>query len=107
MKKLLVSLSAVLLAGIIVTPAVQAKSTFNERLIKRLNQMTARPGLFGHPYRIYIVDGFRDVDVDAFLDAHFETMQNVMFTHVILTDKNGAPKRDNRTGDVLTEDDGC
>jgi len=107
MKKFFVALSAVLLAGLIVTPTVQAKSTFNERLIKRLNQMTARPGLSGHPYRIYIVDGFRDVDVDAYLDAHFETMQNVMFTHVILTDKNGAPKHDKNTGSVLTEDDGC
>lgn len=107
MKQLLVSSAALLLATLIVIPSAQAHSKYNERLIKRLNQMTTQPRLSRHPYRIYIVDGFRDVDVDAFLDTHFENIQNVMFTHVIRTNNSGAPKRDKSTGAVITEDDGC
>jgi len=109
MKQFLVLSAALLLAALILTPSAsaQAHMKYNERLIKRLDEMAVHPERAGNPYRVYIVDGFRDIDVDAFLNTHFANMQNVMFTNVIITDKNGSPKRDKRTGSVITEDDGC
>jgi hypothetical protein len=34
-------------------------------------------------------------------------MQNIMFTSVIMTDKQGTPLRDKVTGRIRMEDDGC
>jgi len=107
MKNYLVTLAALLLVGLVVTHNAQASSKYNERLIKRLVELAAHPERSGNPYRLVIVDGFRDVDVDAFLNTHFENIQHVMFTNVIVTDKQGKPKHDKRTGGVLVADDDC
>lgn len=107
MKKHLVALSASLLAGLFLVQNAQAVSDYNERQIKRLFEMAAHPERSGNPYRIFIVDGFRDVDVDTFLNSQFENIQNVMFTSVIVTDKHGEPKHDKHSGRLLLEDDGC
>jgi hypothetical protein len=107
MKKNLVSLAALLLAGLFVTQNTLAASEYNKRQIKRLYEMATHPERSGNPFRIFIVDGFRDVDVDSFLNTQFENIQNVMFTSVIVTDKYGKPKRDKHTGRILVEDDDC
>jgi hypothetical protein len=107
MKNYFALLAALLLAALLVTPNAQASANYNERLVKRLLEMAAHPERSGNPYHVVIVDGFRDVDVDAFLNTHFENIQNVMFTHVIVTDKNGKPRHDKRSGGVLREDDDC
>lgn len=107
MKNYLVTLPALLLACLVVTQNTQAASDYNQRQLKRLSEMAAHPEQSSNPYRILIVDGFRDVEVDAFLSSQFDNIQNVMFTSVIVTDKKGEPKRDKRTGRVLLEDDDC
>jgi len=96
------------LAGqLLVAHTVNAGPEYSERYVKRLSDMAAHPERTGNPYRIFIVDNFRDVDVDAFLDDQFGNIQNVMFTSVIVTDKYGQPKRSKKTGRFLVEDDGC
>jgi hypothetical protein len=107
MKNFLVSMTALLLITLVNTPNAQANSNYDARLVKRLVEMASHPERSGHPYRIYIVDGVRDVDVDTFLNKHFKNIQNVMFTNVIVTDKSGKAKRDKRTGGVLVEQDDC
>lgn len=107
MKNQLMALPALLLAGFVVTQNTQAASDYNHRQIKRLSEMSAHPEWNGNSYRVLIIDGFRDVEVDAFLNSQFNNIQNVMFTSVVVTDKYGKPKRDKRTGRVLVEDDDC
>lgn len=107
MKNFLVILASLLLIGLLVAQNTQASSKYNERLLKRLTDLAAHPERTGNPYRIVIVDGFRDVDVDAYMNAHFANIQNVMFTNVIITDTQGKPKHDKNSGKVLVEDDDC
>lgn len=56
---------------------------------------------------IVIYDGLTDTTVARALDLHFDRIQNMMFTRTVITDADGEPLRDPRTGDVLQEDDGC
>ena len=84
-----------------------AASEPSERQIKRLYELAAHPERSGNPNRIWIMDGFRDVDVDRFLNSQFGNIQNVMFTSVIVTDTQGKPLRDSKTGRIKIEDDGC
>ncbi len=107
MKKYFVSSAAVLLVGLGISQNTLAASNYNQRLNTSLLTMAAHPERTGNPYRVLIVDGVRDVDVDAFLNSHFDIIQNVMFTSVIVTDKQGKPKRDKSSGGILTEEDGC
>jgi hypothetical protein len=107
MKKPLVSLPALLVAGLFVMQNAEAAPKYNAHLVKALSNMASHPERSGNPQRIMILDGFRDVDVEGFLNTHFENIQNVMFTGVIRTDKHGKPKRNKRTGGYLYEDDGC
>lgn len=107
MKNKLIALPALLLASLIFTQNTQAATDFNQRQLQRLGEMAAHPELNRNPYHIVIVDGFRDVDIDTFMKSNFDSIQNVMFTSIIITDKHGTPKHDKRTGRVQIEDDGC
>jgi len=108
MKRYFVALPALLLAGLVVTHnTLAATMDYNQRQLKRLGEMAHHPELRGNKYHVYIVDGFRDVDVDTFMKTNFNSIQNVMFTNVIVTDKHGLPKRDKNTGLIVIEDDGC
>ena len=96
-----------LLTSMFLSNAAAAAPEFNERYVKRLFEMAAHPERTGNPHRIFIVDGFRDVDVDKFINTHFDSIENVMFTSVIVTDQQGKPLRDKTTGRIKVEDDGC
>lgn len=56
---------------------------------------------------VMIYDGFTDRDVEAVLDDQFDRVQAMMFTRTVVTTANGKPARDPRTGNTLTENDGC
>jgi len=107
MKKQSIIIAAALLGQLLVAHTVNAGPEYKERYVKRLSDMAAHPERTGNPYRVFIVDGFRDVDVDKFLSEHFDNIQNVMFTSVIKTDRTGSPMRDKLTGNLKFEDDGC
>jgi len=57
--------------------------------------------------RIYIYDGLRDVDVERALEEEFERVDNMMFIRIQKTDETGAVKRNEETGELEYEDDGC
>lgn len=57
--------------------------------------------------RIYIYDGLRDTDIQRALEEEFNRVENMMFIRTIKTDKEGEIKRDEETGEVEVEDDGC
>ena len=57
--------------------------------------------------RVTIYDGLRDIDVQRALDEQFDRIESMMFTGTVMTDENGELLRDEVTGEVLVENDGC
>lgn len=56
---------------------------------------------------VFIYSGLRDVDVMAAMDAEYERIEYMMFVNTVHTDGEGKPLRDAKTGEVITDDDGC
>ena len=57
--------------------------------------------------QVVIYDGMFDVEVNRAMDTQFERIQHMMFIGTIVTDQQGNPKRDTRTGYLIKEDDDC
>ena len=57
--------------------------------------------------RVMIYDGLTDKMVERALDEQFHRVDAMMFTRTVVTDSDGAPRRDADSGAVVYEDDGC
>jgi hypothetical protein len=57
--------------------------------------------------RIMIYDGMRDRDVQRALHEQFDRVEAMMFTGTVVTDEKGEPARDEKTGKIIVENDGC
>lgn len=57
--------------------------------------------------RIFIYDGLSDKIAQRAVDEQFHRVQHMMFTNTIVTDDTGEPVRDEETGDIAQEEDGC
>jgi hypothetical protein len=57
--------------------------------------------------RIMIYDGLKDTQVTRAMDTQFDRIQSMMFVRTIATDSKGETLRDEETGDVVVENDGC
>ena len=57
--------------------------------------------------RVMIYDGVTDKTVERALREQFQRVDAMMFTRTVVTDADGAPRRDPDSGVVLHEDDGC
>ncbi|MES9969528.1 MAG: hypothetical protein ABW092_05800 [Candidatus Thiodiazotropha sp.] len=56
---------------------------------------------------IMIYDGLTDRQVATAMDRHFNRIQSMMFTGIVVTDDDGVPKTDPDTGEFIIENDGC
>lgn len=57
--------------------------------------------------QVFIYHNMPETTVDRALDTHFDRVQSMMFTGVVVTDTQGRPLVDTETGEVVTYDDGC
>jgi len=55
---------------------------------------------------VVIYDGLTDIMVEKAINQNFDRIQNMMFTRVVLTGKDGKPRRSD-DGELITADDGC
>ena len=56
---------------------------------------------------IFIYDGIKSSDIEKVMQEEFERLDNMMFTGIIITDEEGHPVIDPKTGLAMKEDDGC
>jgi hypothetical protein len=57
--------------------------------------------------RVFIYDGLRDTEVERALDEQYDRVESMMFVNTVITDEDGLPLKDEDTGEMLVEDDGC
>jgi hypothetical protein len=57
--------------------------------------------------RVMIYDGLTDKTVERALQEQFDRVDAMMFTRTVVTDSDGAPRRNPDSGGVVYEDDGC
>lgn len=57
--------------------------------------------------RVMIYQGVTDKTVERALDEQFDRVEYMMFVGTVRTDETGQPLRDEDTGEMLVEDDGC
>lgn len=57
--------------------------------------------------RVFIYDGLRDSEVERALDEQYDRVESMMFVNTVITDEDGVPLRDEDTGEMLVENDGC
>lgn len=56
---------------------------------------------------VFIYHNLPDKVVELAMDKQFDRLESMMFTGIIITDKQGSPLSDPETGEIITEDDGC
>jgi hypothetical protein len=57
--------------------------------------------------RVMIYDGMTRTQVARAMDSQFDRIESMMFVRTIATDSKGEILRNEETGDVVVEDDGC
>jgi hypothetical protein len=57
--------------------------------------------------RVFIYDGLLDSEVERALDEQYHRVESMMFVNTVITDEDGFPLRDEDTGEMLVENDGC
>jgi hypothetical protein len=57
--------------------------------------------------RIYIYESLTNPDIEKAMSEEFDRVESMMFIRVPKTDASGAEEKDERTGEVIYEDDGC
>ncbi len=56
---------------------------------------------------IFIYDGLKDKIADRAMDENFDRVEAMMFVRTVVTDDAAEPLRDEASGEVIVEDDGC
>lgn len=74
---------------------------------RRLMQPTPDELHWEQAGNVMIYDGLTDHQVATAMDRHFNRIQAMMFTRVVVTDETGTPKEDPDTGQTIIENDGC
>ncbi|MEA3412255.1 MAG: hypothetical protein U9R74_12055 [Pseudomonadota bacterium] len=56
---------------------------------------------------VMIYEGLEETTVNRAMDTHFSRIDNMMFVGTVRNDAEGKVLTNPKTGDVITEDDGC
>ena len=57
--------------------------------------------------RVMIYQGVTDKVIDQAMDEQFGRVSSMMFVGTVITDVDGEPLKDEETGELVVEDDGC
>jgi hypothetical protein len=57
--------------------------------------------------QVFIYEEILESDIDKAKDTQFERIESMMFIRTIPTDEEGEPERDEDTGQLVFQDDGC
>ncbi len=105
--KSIISLVIGFLSANSIQPAIAQETGVHTWQLKRLmypdKTATAREH-YGH---IMVYHGITDKEISIALDTQFNRIQSMMFTGTLITDETGLPILDQKTGETLTEEDGC
>ena len=74
------------------------------------NRLTSKTSIFlitKKEGRIYIYESLTKPDIEKAMSEEFDRVESMMFIRVPKTDASGAVKKDEQTGKVIYEDDGC
>ena len=82
-------------------------AAYREMQMRRLFEPTTRELQREREGRVYIYDGLTDRTVQRAMDQEYDRVQSMMFVRTLVTSEGGRPQRDESTGEVVTEDDGC
>lgn len=97
--------------ALLLTVQLPVASAESDRLyewyLQRLFEPTGQQLAVESQGRVQIYAGMKDRDVARALEEQFDRLDTMMFTGTIVTDPQGQPVRDQETGGVLVENDGC
>ena len=99
--------TASLAISLVLGPAAAETTDVSEIELRRLLEPTPSELAQEERGRIYIYDGLRDSDIDHAMREQFDRVEHMMFIRTKKTDGTGAVKRNEKTGEVEVEDDGC
>ncbi len=97
---------ATLITTLVVAGGAGAQADNHGWQLKKLFSPTSQDLAREARGQIFIYDGLRDTDVERALQNEFERIGSMMFVRTVITDRSGAPLRD-ETGGYVTEDDDC
>ena len=74
---------------------------------RRLEQPTEAELQWEGAGHVMIYEGMKDREVERAMDHHFNRVEGMMFINTLVTDDDGSPVKDPKTGKFVTEHDGC
>ena len=78
--------------------------TWQQRRLEQPTEAELRWERSGH---VMIYEGMKDREVARAFDNHFDRIGSMMFINTVVTDKDEKPLKDPKTGEAVTEPDGC
>ncbi|UCE89882.1 MAG: hypothetical protein JSW10_03390 [Pseudomonadota bacterium] len=98
---------AALVLGMVPLQAAHSESDVDTWQLARLLAPSEIQRASEQRKQVFIYQGVKDKEVEKAMDEHFDRIEWMMFTNVIVTDEKGAVRRDPTTGVVITEGDDC
>ena len=101
------TLITTVLAASLATACAWAGTDYRQWQLNRLHAPTSQQLAEEQAGRVMIYDGLRDNDVEQVMAAESDRVGSMMFVRTVVTNDDGAPMRDEKSGKTVTEDDDC
>ncbi len=101
------SVIATLLLAISPVQAAFSQSIYERWQLKRLYEPARMQLILEQKGRVFIYEGLTDKQISRVMDQQFGRLENMMFIGTVVTNEQGEPKSDPKTGLIMKEDDGC